>query len=467
MLKAVKPPFPLKAVIDMTKQDPEGYLGAARTSMEKAGVKVGDRVRIETLQSTFEGIIIPRAEIGSDDQHLVVKLDNGYNLGIRVMHIKRLKRVAKGAPVKPELPTTSIKTKRGLPWISILSTGGTIASRVDYRTGAVNPALSAEDLYTVVPELGDLVNIRAEVLFSLLSEDIQPSHWTELAKRVAKHLSESEGVVVAHGTDTLGYTSAALSFALQDIPHPVVLTGAQRSSDRPSSDAALNLTSAVIGAAHGPFAEVVIAMHRTPDDTSIALHRGTKVRKCHTSRRDAFQTINADLLGEVIDGQVQMLAKPSNYRSRDSKRQLRLQPEFDAKVALLKSTPGIIDDHLDILIDRRYHGIVFEGTGLGHLPQSLLPSVERAQEEGITLVMTSQCIWGRVQMRVYRTGVELVQRGVIPLEDMLPETAYVKLMWVLGQTQNPDEIRACMLKNIAGEITDNTRRSQFQETMSE
>ena len=447
----------------MTKQDSEGYLGAALASMEKAGVKVGDRVRIETAKSTFEGIIIPRAEIGSDDQHIVVKLDNGYNLGIRVMHIKRLERVAKGTPVKPELPTTSLKAKRGLPWISILSTGGTIASRVDYRTGAVNPALSAEDLYTVVPELGDLANIRAEVIFSLLSEDIQPSHWSELAKRVAKHLTESEGVVVAHGTDTLGYTAAALSFALQDLPHPVVLTGAQRSSDRPSSDAALNLTSAVISAAHGPFAEVVVTMHRTPDDTSIAIHRGTKVRKCHTSRRDAFQTVNADLFGEVRGGKVHMLAKSSDFRPRDTKRQLLLQPKFDTKVALLKSTPGMMGDLLDTLIDRKYHGVVFEGTGLGHLPQSLHPVVERAQEEGVILAMTSQCIWGRVQMRVYRTGVELVQRGVIPLEDMLPETAYVKLMWVLGQTQNSNEIREYMLRNISGEITDSTKHSQFQE----
>ncbi len=451
----------------MTKQDSEGYLGSVRTSMEKAGVKVGDRVRIETSQSTFEGIIIPRAEIGSDDQHLVVKLDNGYNLGIRVKHIKRLERVAEGASVKPELPTTSPKTKRGLPWVSILSTGGTIASRVDYHTGAVNPALSAEDLYTVVPELGDLANIRAEVLFSLLSEDIQPSHWSVLAKRVAEHLSESEGVVVAHGTDTLGYTSAALSFALQDLPSPVVLTGAQRSSDRPSSDAALNLTAAVTAASRGPFAEVVVAMHRTPDDTSIALHRGTKVRKCHTSRRDAFQTVNADLLGEVRNGQVHMLTKPPGYRPRDSKRQLRLQPKFDSKVALLKSTPGMMGDLLDALIDKSYHGIVIEGTGLGHAPQSLLPSVERAQEEGIPLVMSSQCIWGRVQMRVYRTGVELVQRGVIPVEDMLPETAYVKLMWVLGQTQSINEIKEHMLRNIAGEITDSTRRSHFQEKVNE
>ncbi len=453
--------------LTMSDHDSEGYLGVARKSMEKAGVKVGDRVRIETSQSTFEGIIIPRAEIGSDDQHLVVKLDNGYNLGIRVSHIKRLERIAEGAPVKPELPTTSLKTKSGLPWVSILSTGGTIASRVDYHTGAVNPALSAKDLYTVVPELGDLVNIRAEVLFSLLSEDIQPSHWSELAKRVAKHLSESEGVVIAHGTDTLGYTSAALSFALQDLPRPVVLTGAQRSSDRPSSDAALNLTAAVTAASRGPFAEVVVAMHRTPDDTSIALHKGTKVRKCHTSRRDAFQTVNADLLGEVKNGQVHMLAEPSSYHSRDSKRELRLQPKFDPKVALLKSTPGIIGDLLDSLIDRSYHGIVIEGTGLGHAPQSLLPSVERAQEEDIPIVMTSQCIWGRVQMRVYRTGVELVQRGVIPAEDMLSETAFVKLMWVLGQTRNSDDIRSYMLKNIAGEITDSTRRSQFQEKVSE
>ncbi len=447
----------------MPTDEPAGYLGEAQKTLDKAKVKVGDRISIQTADNTFEGIVIPRAEIGADDKHIVLKLDSGYNVGIHVDNIQKLKKLKAGKKGQPELPAVARKIKKGVPWVSILSTGGTIASRVDYHTGAVNPALTADDLYTVVPELGDIANIRAEVLFSVFSENLQPSHWTTIAKQTAKHLEESEGVVIAHGTDTMGYTAAALSFALQNLPRPVILTGSQRSSDRPSTDAALNLTGAVIAASQAPFAEVVIAMHRLPDDTSISLHPGTQVRKCHTSRRDAFLTINADILGEVKDDKVHMLVDSAAYHHRDPKRELSLQPKFDSKVALIKTTPGMTGELIDSIIDREYHGIVLEGTGLGHAPETLMNAIERAQEEQIPVVMTSQCIWGRVQMRVYRTGVELVQQGVIPAEDMLAETAYVKLMWVLAQTRNLSEVRLRMLENLVGEITDCSKRSQYEE----
>lgn len=447
----------------MPKEEPAGYLGEAQKTLKRVKAKIGDRIRVSTAENIFEGIIIPRAEIGADDQHIIIKLDSGYNIGIHVNKIQKIERLALGKKAQPELPPIARKTKKGLPWASILSTGGTIASRVDYQTGAVNPALSADDLYTVVPELGDIANIHAEVLFSIFSENLLPTHWTTMAKQVVKHFDESDGVVIPHGTDTLGYTAAALSFALQNLPGPVILTGSQRSSDRPSSDAALNLTAAVITAVQGPIAEVIVAMHRYPDDTSIALYPGTQVRKCHTSRRDAFKPINADLLAEVKNGKVHILVDESSYLHRDKTRQIRLQPNFDPKVALIKTTPGLMGDRIDTLIDQGYHGMVIEGTGLGHAPESIFDSIERAQMEQIPVVMTSQCIWGRVQMRVYRTGVELVQRGVIPGEDMIAETAYVKLMWVLAQTRDPAEVQKRMLTPIAREITECSKRSQFEE----
>ncbi|MFW9832150.1 MAG: Glu-tRNA(Gln) amidotransferase subunit GatD [Candidatus Thorarchaeota archaeon] len=447
----------------MASKEAAGYFGEAQKILKKANVQVGDRIQVKTQQSTFEGIVIPRAEIGADEEHIVIKLDSGYNVGFHVKKIQDLQRLKSGQVTRPELPSVERKTKKGLPMVSILSTGGTIASRVDYHTGAVNPALSAGDLYNVVPELGDFANIRAEVLYSIFSENLTPKHWSTIAKKTAQHLEESAGVVIPHGTDTMAFTAAALSFALRNLPSPVILTGSQRSSDRPSSDAATNLTGSVIAAAQGPFAEVVIAMHKTPDDTSIALHRGTQVRKCHTSRRDAFKTINTDLLGEVKDGQVHMFMKKSAYQSRDANRQLQLQTKFDPKVALIKTTPGMSGDLIDVLIDKGYHGIVIEGTGLGHAPEAIFKSVERASSEKIPIIMTSQCIWGRVQMRVYRTGVELVQRGVIPAEDMLAETAFVKLMWVLAQTRDLQEVRKYMLQNMAGEITDCSKRSQYEE----
>lgn len=435
----------------------EGYYGYALSVLEKVGAQVYDRVRIVKGSITYEGFLMP-STTGSD-RYVVLKLDNGYNIGLALTEDTRIELVEKGVKRTPELPPIPLKEVEDLPTVSIISTGGTIASRVDYKTGAVYPALSARDLYNVVPEVGSVANIKAEILFSLLSEDMQPRYWAAIAERVAKHIGEGvQGVVVTHGTDTMGYTAAALSFALQNLPVPVVLVGAQRSSDRPSSDAALNLISAVTAAAKGPFAEVVVAMHGEPGDTFTLLHRGTKVRKCHTSRRDAFRSINLPPIGKVEKGSVIMLIE--DYSKRKPLSSLTLKADFDDKVALVKTYPGIAPEVLDFYVDRGFHGVVIEGTGLGHAPSYLFPQVKRAIEQGIPVVMTSQCLWGRINMQVYRTGVELYQMGVIPGGDMLPEVALVKLMWALGQTRDPQEVRKIMLTNIAGEINP---RSQFHD----
>ncbi|MEM3581382.1 MAG: Glu-tRNA(Gln) amidotransferase subunit GatD, partial [Candidatus Bathyarchaeia archaeon] len=269
-----------------------GYKGLALEILQSIGAEVGDLIRITKAGQVYEGILIPRSEYG-DDRHIVIKLRSGYNIGVRLTPNAKVEKVGRGekpAFVAPPLP----EQNPALPNVAIISTGGTIASRVDYRTGAVRPALSASDLYSVVPELADIARIDAQILFSLYSENITPVHWTEMAKTVAEKIAESvDGVVIAHGTDTMGYSAAALSFALQNLPVPVVFVGSQRSADRPSSDAATNLTGAVLAAARAPFAEVAVAMHETVSDTSIVLHRGTRVRKCHTSRRDAFKSVNA------------------------------------------------------------------------------------------------------------------------------------------------------------------------------
>ncbi|MEM1537321.1 MAG: Glu-tRNA(Gln) amidotransferase subunit GatD [Candidatus Nezhaarchaeales archaeon] len=427
----------------------EGYYGYALSVLEKVGAQVYDKVRVVKGLTAYEGLLMPLTT--ASDRYVVLKLENGYNVGLTLTDDTRIELIEKGVERIPELPPIPLREVEGLPPVSIISTGGTIASRVDYKTGAVYPALSAQDLYSVVPEIGDMANIKAEVLFSLLSEDMHPKYWAAIAERAAKHINEGvRGVVITHGTDTMSYTAAALSFALQNLPVPVVLTGAQRSSDRPSSDAALNLLSAVIAAAKGPFAEVVVIMHGEPGDTFTLLHRGTKVRKCHTSRRDAFTSINSPPLGKVEKGSVIMLT--DDYSRRKQLNTLTLKASFDERVALVKTYPGIAPEALDFYIDKGFHGIVIEGTGLGHTPSYLFPQIKRAIEEGIPVVMTSQCLWGRINMQVYRTGVDLYRMGVIPGEDMLPEVALVKLMWTLGQTRDPQEVRRIMLTNIAGEI---------------
>jgi len=434
-------------------EESQGYRGEALKLLKQAKATIGDILRVVEGNETYEGILIPRSEYG-DDKHIVVKLKTGYNIGIDITAATKIEKI--GAGTKPAFVAAPLpQQKPNMPKITIISTGGTIASRVDYRTGAVRPALSASDLYSVVPELSDIATIDAEILFSIFSENITCKNWTQLAQTVARRIEKGEdGVVIAHGTDTMGYTAAALSFGLQDLPVPVILVGSQRSADRPSSDAASNLTGAVTAAAKAPFAEVALAMHETPSDKAIVLHRGTKVRKCHTSRRDTFKSINAEPLAKVENGSVNMLT--ADYHKRGKSRKLVLKPNFSEKVALLKFHPSFNPEIIDHLISRGYRGIIFEGTGLGHISQQCLDSVRNAIEKDVIVAMTSQCIWGRVDMNVYDTGRDLLSAGVIPLEDMLSETALVKLMWTLGQTQNLDEARKLLTTNIAGEISPRT-----------
>ncbi|MBS7606634.1 Glu-tRNA(Gln) amidotransferase subunit GatD [Candidatus Bathyarchaeota archaeon] len=430
-----------------------GYRGLALKVLLEAGAEVGDLIRIIRGEECFEGILIPRSEYG-DDKHIVIKIKSGYNIGVEITPATRIERV--GMEAKPAfIPPLPPEQKADLPRVIILSTGGTIASRVDYRTGAVRPVISAGDLYSIVPELADIALIDAEILFSVFSEDLTPKHWTAMAEAVAQHISRGVcGVVIAHGTDTMGYSAAALSFALQNLPVPVIFVGAQRSEDRPSSDAAINLIGAVLAASRAPFAEVAVAMHETPSDESVILHRGTKVRKCHTSRRDAFKTVNAKPLARVVDRSIYMIE--NNYRPRDPERKLILKPNFDDRVALIKFYPGMDPRVIDWYVSEGYRGIVLEGTGLGHVRRECFPAIKRAIDKGVIVAMTSQCIWGRVNMNVYSNGRDLLAMGVLPLEDMLAETALVKMMWCLAQAKNLDEAKRLMLTNIANEISERT-----------
>jgi glutamyl-tRNA(Gln) amidotransferase subunit D len=342
-----------------------------------------------------------------------------------------------------------------LPRIAIVSTGGTIASRVDYRTGGVRAALSASELYSVVPELSEIAVVDTEILFSIFSENITSKHWIETAKTVAKHIrSGVSGVVVAHGTDTLGYTAAALSFALQDLPVPVIMVASQRSADRPSSDAATNLVGAVKAAASAPFAEVVIAMHETVSDTAIVFHRGTKARKCHTSRRDTFKSVNALPIARLENDELKMLTK--GYRKRDASRELKLSPNFENKVPLVKAYPDLNPQVIDWHVKNGCRGIILEGTGLGHVGDYLFSAIKNAIEKGVIVCMTSQCIWGRLNMNVYDQGRDLLAIGVLSLDDMLPETAFVKLRWALAQTTDTEKAKKLLMENFAYEYSSRT-----------
>jgi len=427
--------------------------------LKSKSIKVGDRVRVERAGRVYEGVLMPRTELG-DPNHLVIKLDSGYNLGIRISKGVKVSRVERGKIPKLGLPPLEVKRDPKKPDVTIVGTGGTVACRVDYRTGAVYPAFTAEELYSAVPELTDLANIKTVAAASVFSENMTPQLWVKVGRAIAKEINAgADGVVVAHGTDTMGYTAAALSFMLRDLFRPVVLVGSQRSSDRPSSDAALNLINAVTAAARSDIAEVCVVMHGATDDDFCLIHRGTRVRKCHTSRRDTFQTINDIPIGMIRDGRVTFFRQ--DYNRAKSEGKVRLDGKFETRVALIKVFPNIQPDVIDALVKAGYKGIVLEGTGLGHTPEFLYGGIKRAVGRGIPIVMTSQCIWGRVDMKVYSTGRDLLQLGVLPGEDMLPETAYVKLMWLLAKTSDLDELKRLMLTNYAGEITPRTRPDVF------
>jgi len=428
-----------------------GYRGRALDLITAAGASIGDKVELTKNGEAIDGLLMPRAS-GRDDTHIVLKLATGYNVGVTLGESTQIHVI--GAGTKPSLsklprPTSS----KSLPRVTIFSTGGTIASRVDYRTGAVESALTAEDLYSFVPELASEADITAKVLYSVFSENFTPKHWKEIAESVRDEIQSGvSGVVIAQGTDTLGYCAAALSFALQSSPVPIAFVAAQRSSDRPSSDAASNLIGAVSVAAMAPFAGVVVVMHEWMSDETLLIHKGTKVRKCHTSRRDAFKSIGTNPIARfhLVTKKLEMLEK--DYPARGSTR-LVCKPDFDDRAALLKFYPAMNAGVIGWHVDNGYRGMILEGTGLGHVSTSCYPSIARAVEKGVFVGMTSQCLWGRVDMNVYSTGIDLQKIGVHPLEDMLPETALAKLMWVLGQTDDPAKIAEVMRTNLVGEIS--------------
>jgi glutamyl-tRNA(Gln) amidotransferase subunit D len=409
---------------------------------------------------------MPRIELG-DKNCLVLKLKNGYNIGIKFEKGVKIKKIRAAWKIveKKEKKVKKIMFDKNLPMISIIGTGGTIASKVDYRTGGVYASFSPEDIAMQIPELKEIANIKAEEVMNIMSEDITPDRWVEIAKEVAKDINAGyRGIIVTHGTDTLHYTAAALSFMLKDLPCPVALVGAQRSSDRGSSDAVMNVSCAANFVVNSDVAEVCTVTHGTMEDDYCLAIRGCKSRKMHTSRRDAFRPINELPIAKIYwkDKKIEILNE--NYRKRSDKK-VKVDDRLDTRVALIKCYPGLKPEIFDYCIEKKYRGFVIEGTGLGHTPTlekySLLPKIEKAIKLNIPVVMTSQCLYGRVHPTIYHNLRELSKRGVIFAEDMLPEVAYIKLMWVLGHTKKTDKIREMMLTNYAGEITERTNSNAF------
>ncbi|MBI2654983.1 Glu-tRNA(Gln) amidotransferase subunit GatD [Candidatus Woesearchaeota archaeon] len=424
----------------------------------------GDIVKVHAEKEIYEGILMPRPEI-FEKGHVIIKLGSGYNIGIDEQRIKKIELISKYQ--KPVVTEKKTESKKNLPTVSILSFGGTISSKVDYRTGGVYASYSADDFVAMLPELQNVANLRAEQVMKLMSEDMAPEHWQAMAESIASELNRDDvaGVVVTQGTDTLHFSTAAMSFFLRNLNKPVVFTAAQRSIDRGSSDAFSNLLCAVHAAAKFDGAAVVTCLHGTSSDDYCILNRGNRVRKMHTSRRDAFRPINELPLAKVYeDGKIEILN--DNYNKRNNEK-VKADSKFEKKTALVYVYPGMDPNIFDYYLEKKYKGIVIAATALGHVPtndpeHSLLKKFKKLTDSGIPIIITTQAIYGRVHPYVYTNLRKLsLELNCIFAGDMLPETAYVKLGWVLGHTTKLEEVRKMMLTNYAGEMNERIGEEGF------
>jgi glutamyl-tRNA(Gln) amidotransferase subunit D len=391
---------------------------------------MGQEVEISSPTGrSWRGTLVPSHEM-SGERIVQLKLESGYNVGIQVDETAKVTLwppiLAREEPARPEPPgaerSPPLEGEADAPWIALLTTGGTIASRVDYRTGGVRPVRRESELLAFYPGLDKDGPVRIRPVFDRLSEEIGPADWVVLAEDVGRAFQEgARGVVISHGTDTLAQTAAGLSFAVENPPGPVVLVGAQRSPDRPSSDGASNLTAATRLAREAALGEVVVVMHAGLDDTSFSIHRGTRVRKMHTSRRDAFESRNAPPIGHLDEAGIHLTAEARPPSGAPMVVDTRIAEE----APLLWFYPGLTPERAEVFVGNA-RGVILAGTGLGHVSSH--------------------------HLYVYATGRELRRAGVVYLGDLLPETAHAKMLFGLGRTSTSAELAGFLLEDRAGEF---------------
>ncbi len=425
--------------------------------------KEGDKVKVVTDENEFLGILMPRPEI-LEKGFIVIKLESGYNIGIEEKKIKKIELIEEYKRKKET--KREIKVKKGLPNVSVISTGGTISSKIDYKTGGVYADYTAEDFVEMYPELEGVANIKAKKIMSIMSEDMDPIRWPEMAKAVKKEFdSGADGVVITHGTDTLHFSNAGLSFLIEKCPGPVIFTAAQRSIDRGSSDAFMNLVCSVVAAAKFDGSGVYNCMHGTTDDEYCILIKGAKVRKMDTARRDAFRPVNALPSAKVfLDGKIEIIDDDHPKRNKEK---CVINEKIEEKVAMVYVYPGMDPKVIDFYVKEGYKGIVIAATALGHVPTEaapnpVIPSIKKAIDKGVHIVIASQTLYGRVHPYVYTNLRKLsVELNCIFVDDMLPETAYAKLGYVLGKVNKFEDVKKMMKDNLRGEITERTLPDNF------
>ncbi|MEK6942255.1 MAG: Glu-tRNA(Gln) amidotransferase subunit GatD [archaeon] len=438
------------------------------TLLKKFGCKPEEVVKLKTKNGEFEGTIIPT----ESKTALTLKLKNGYNVGIGIGEIVAMEKLNEhkklGKPKAKELAFNP-----ALPTISILQIGGTISSRVNYKTGIVETSFDPKDLITMYPELEQTANFNSKLVGQMYSEDMRFDHYPIIAKAIEEEIKKGgiRGIILPHGTDTMGFTAAALSFMLENPPIPIILVGSQRSTDRGSSDAALNLLSAAEFITKTDFTGIGICMHESSEDKNCVILPATKTRKLHTSRRDAFKAVNETPIARINHATKEITFLKKSHQKFDAAKKFLAKTKMEPKVAIIKCHPNMFPEQFDFYRKQKYKGLVIEGTGLGQAPigvpnkeakmnEKNFLAIQKLVKSGCIAVMASQCIFGAVQMNVYNNAISLKKIGVIPGKDMLPETAFIKLAWLLGNY--PKEKAAEMMQqNLRGEINERTQMNNF------
>lgn len=427
----------------------------------------GDKVVVEIPGEKIEGILLESQKKGV----LILKLANGYNRGIDSKKVKKVMVVAR-AESSAEKKSGAIAHVKGLPNISLLHTGGTIASKVDYKTGGVIPKFTPEDMIAMLPEIKNIANLHSRFVRQMWSEDMRFAHYNVIAKEIAAEINKgAQGIVVTHGTDTLHYTAAALAFMFEKVPVPVILVGAQRSSDRGSSDAAWNLLSAMVFAARSDFGGIAICMHENMNDEKCVILPATKSRKMHSSRRDAFKAVNTTPWATVDPkaGTIRFLRQDYPRKGNGGKVKPALFKD-KLKVGIIKVHTNMYAEQFDFY--KKWDGLVVEGLGIaGNVPinetdeftkehTKIYTSLKKLTAKGVVVVAALQTIFGRVNMNVYSTGRKMQEAGMMGnYSDMTPETTFVKLAWLLSNYPQA-KVKELIGQNLRGEITPKTRAEE-------
>ena len=440
-----------------------------------AGQRVKLEVETRNGKTHIEGVVLhPAAK-----NHLTVKLVNGYNASYPLEEVTSIELLqTESAPSVADAAKQERETNDALPRIRILHTGGTIASKVDYTTGAVVARFEPDEMIASLPELALIANIEAVKLGNMFSDDIRPQHWNTMIQASKQAFDDGcDGVVVTHGTDTLHISSAAMSFAWggkgEVAPGRIAFVGSQRSSDRGSSDAAENLLSAVHWAANGPQPcgdagdGVVLVMHSTNNDGECAVYPGTGVRKMHSSRRDAFQPVNCEALAHVTLDNGKLSHSLTDFyetlRKNSTPRPVCERPttyEKSTRIAQFISGPWRHSEEIEAIVQTGVQAIVIQGTGLGHLPiddpgkdapenTKVWRALTRCINREIPIIVTNQCIHGPVDMNVYSKGRKQMEMGIMGHGSVAaPDTVVVKVHWALS---NNVKLENALGSNLCGE----------------